>query len=193
MNILEMMLQNSGQLSSMAKNLGIDEAQIAAAMKQLTPVLTQSMQRQAQSEDGLGSLVNALQNGSHDRYVDEQDAVVSHDGISEGNKILGHLFGDKEVSRAVASQAAEKTGMDMGILKKMLPMLATMMMGSMGKQAANPSVGLGSLAGLAASMFGGKSSKSGGGLVDIVGNFLDFDHDGSAMDDIFGMASKFLK
>ncbi len=199
MNILDMMLQNSGQLSTIANSLGLSQEQVAAAMKQLTPALTQSVKKQAADENGLGNLVNALQKGNHERYLEKDDAIVSQEGISEGNQILGHLLGDKEVSRAVASQAAEKTGLDMGILKKMLPMLATMMMGSMGKQASNPNVGLGSLAGLAASMFGGSSkssggsAQSGGGLTDIIGNFLDFDHDGSSLDDILGMANKFLR
>ncbi len=193
MNILEMMLQNSGQISTMAKSLGLDQTQIESAIKQLTPALAQSVQRNATSTDGLSNLVNALQKKDHTRYIAEDDAIAQPEAISEGNKILGHLLGDKEVSRAVASQASEKSGIDSGILRKMLPMLATMFMGSMSKQASSSSSGLGSLAGMAASMFGGSSSKSGGGLTDILGNFLDFDHDGSSLDDIMGMATKFLK
>jgi hypothetical protein len=55
-------------------------------------------------------------------------------GIEEGNGILGHLFGSKEVSRAVAAQAAQATGIGQEILKQMLPVIASTMMGGLFKQ-----------------------------------------------------------
>jgi len=48
-----------------------------------------------------------------------------------------HLIGEltsKDVSRAVAGRAAEKSGVSPDILKKMLPMVAMMAMGGLGKQ-----------------------------------------------------------
>jgi hypothetical protein len=54
--------------------------------------------------------------------------------MEEGNGILGHLFGSKEVSRAVAAQAAQATGIGQEILKQMLPVIASTMMGGLYKQ-----------------------------------------------------------
>jgi hypothetical protein len=44
------------------------------------------------------------------------------------------LFGNKDVSRAVAAQAASATGIGQDILKQMLPVIASMVMGGLFKQ-----------------------------------------------------------
>ena len=54
--------------------------------------------------------------------------------MAEGNGILGHLFGSKELSRAVAAQAAQATGIGQEMLKQMLPVIASMIMGGLFKQ-----------------------------------------------------------
>ncbi len=43
--------------------------------------------------------------------------------VSDGNNILGHILGSKDVSRAVADRASANTGIDSGMLKQMLPCL----------------------------------------------------------------------
>ena len=123
----------------------------------------------------------------------------------EGNGILGHLLGSKEVSRAVASRASEKTGLGDDLLKQMLPVVATMVMGSLAKKSEEPDT-LTQLAG----MLGGGQAQS-GGLGGLLGGLLgggrqqaapksdglgmlnalfDADRDGSAMDDVFQMVLK---
>ena len=58
--------------------------------------------------------------------------------ITDGNSILGHIFGSKDVSRQVASQVSAQTGIGESALKAMLPIVAAMMMGSMSKRVAQP-------------------------------------------------------
>lgn len=53
-----------------------------------------------------------------------------------GNDILGQLFGSRDVSRAVAAQAAQATGIGQEILKQMLPAMASMLSGRMQNQMA---------------------------------------------------------
>ena len=57
--------------------------------------------------------------------------------MADGNGILGHLFGSKDLSRAVASQAAQATGIGQNVLQQMLPAIAAMLMGGMFKQSTN--------------------------------------------------------
>ena len=47
---------------------------------------------------------------------------------------LGQIFGSKDVSRGVAEEVAGSTGIDAGILKKMLPILAMAVVGHMMNQ-----------------------------------------------------------
>ncbi|MEL7446149.1 MAG: DUF937 domain-containing protein, partial [Pseudomonadota bacterium] len=83
-----------------------------------------------------------------------------------GNDILGNIFGSKDVSRSVAGEVASMTGIDEGILKKMLPILAMAVAGYMAKQAtgggAAPSdggSGGGALGGILGSIVAGIASR----------------------------------
>lgn len=76
--------------------------------------------------------------------------------MDEGNQILGHLFGSKDISRAVADQVAFTSGIGPSILKKMLPVVASMLMGGIFKGTQ------------------GRASQGGGGMMDeLLGSFME--------------------
>ncbi len=50
-----------------------------------------------------------------------------------GNDVLSQLFGSPEVSQAVVAQAAATSGVGQAILKQMLPVIASMVMGGLFK------------------------------------------------------------
>ncbi len=183
MSLLKALLEanDGGAVKALANNLGLDSGQAGSAIGQLLPALTAGMKRNVTQPGGLDALIGALTQGNHSRYLDDPGQLGSPEAIDDGNKILGHLLGNKEVSRKVAGQAAETTGIDTGILKKMLPMLAGLAMGTLSKQS-GPG---GSLDGI----LGGGSGDGTGGLLS---GFLDADGDGSIADDLLGMAKKFL-
>ncbi len=178
MSILNTILnsQNGAPVSALGRRFGLDENQTQAALKHLVPALNAGVKRNVQQQDGLSALLGALGNGNHDRYLEQPDLLERDETVSDGNGILGHIFGSKDVSRQVAAQASQQTGIDSGILKKMLPLVATMAMGSLKKQ----SQGMG-FTGQAA-----PASNSGGLLTQL----LDADGDGSIGDDIWNMAKK---
>ncbi len=182
MNLLETILSagNGGALQQLAKNFNLDESQAKGAIGALMPALTNGMKKNAATPDGLQGLIGALQGGNHKRYLDNPQSLSAPETIADGNGILGHLLGSKEVSRQVAAQAASQTGVDANVLKKMLPMLAAMAMGSMEKQTNQGKE-------LAASIGGGGSAAGG-----LLGKLLDSDGDGSVADDLMGLARKFF-
>ena len=182
MNLMDMILngQNGELVRQMANNFQLDEGQARSAMGALIPALSRGIGREASSSQGLEDLVGALGRGNHRQYLDDPASLGQAAAVVEGNGILGHLFGSKEVSREVASRAAQSSGVDSGILKKMLPLLASAAMGAMAKQ------GFGNDA---SRLAGGQD----GGIGSLLTSFLDADKDGSAMDDILGMASRFLR
>ena len=67
------------------------------------------------------------------------DRVIDHAGVAKAS--LYNVFGSKDVSRKVAAAASAKTGVDTDILKKMLPIVAAMAMGGLGRQAAASGAG----------------------------------------------------
>jgi hypothetical protein len=96
---------------------------------------------------------------------------------SDGNAILGHVFGSKDVSRQVASRASERTGIDPSILKKMLPLVAAMVMGGLSRKSGARSA---------------DPKTAGAGISAMLGPMLDRDGDGSMMDDVAGIVGGFL-
>ncbi len=184
--ILEMILkaQNGETMRQMAGNLGVNENDAQNAVAKLLPALMGGVKQNMSQQGGLGSLLNAIGQGNHGRYMDNPQEVTSNAAISEGNGILGHILGSKDVSRQVAGDAAASVGLDAGVVKKMLPMVAALLMGSLNKQASS--------SGLMGQLAGGINDDSASGLMGMVSSFLDADNDGSMADDLLGMAKKFL-
>lgn len=203
MQITDILAQVGG-LQSMARELGISESEAASGAEALAPAILGGFKKQAQAQpaglEGLGGLLGQLGGGNL------LDNVLSPEptDVGMGNDVLGQIFGSKDVSRTVAQNAAAQSGVDAGVLKQMLPMLAMAVAGVMAKQggdAAQPASGggLGGLAGLAGGgggglgdmlggLLGGKSGGAGG-----LASMLDMNGDGNALDDILGAAGKLLR
>jgi len=181
---LPSMLLNAGggdAVQRLAQNFGLDQNQTSSAVANLLPALGQGLARNAEQPGGLESLMGALSSGGHERYFDNPDALGSESTIQDGNGILGHILGSKDVSRNVARNAAAQTGIGEDVLKKMLPVVAAMAMGALSKQ--HSSAGLQALGG----------TQPAGGLMGMLGQFLGGSQDGSVVDDVLGMASKLFK
>jgi hypothetical protein len=182
MDLLSMILDQGGgsPVRQLAGNFGLNEDQAVAAITNLLPALGQGLARNAASSGGLESLLGALTAGGHQRYLEDPSMLGHEATVQDGNGILGHILGSKEVSRSVAQQAAEKTGIGVDILKKMLPVIAAITMGTLSRQAAG-------------ARGAAPSGSAGGGLTDLLSQFLNSDRDGSILDNLLGMASKFFK
>ncbi|MFZ5676779.1 MAG: DUF937 domain-containing protein [Pseudomonadota bacterium] len=154
-------------IAEIGRQFGLNEAQTRAAFEQLAPVVAAGIRRNNQSDDGLANLLKALQAGNHSQYADNPSTLGYDQVADDGNAILGHVFGSKDVSRGVANQAADLSGVSSAVLKKMLPVIAAIIMGQLAK-----------------GMFGGGKPASantpapapggqgGGGLGDILGDIL---------------------
>ena len=132
--LYEMLAQNSEATTQIARQFGLSQAQAQEAIEALVPAFSQGLRRNAADPYGIGAFLGAMSTGQHAKYYEDAANAFSQQGIAEGNGILGHLFGSKDVSRAVAAQAAQATGLGQDLLKQMLPVLASMIMGGLFKQ-----------------------------------------------------------
>ena len=204
-----------GQMQQAGSQYGLNPQQSQQAVGALLPAISSAMKRNMSQPQGLAGLLGALQNGGHERYLEDPQALQQN-AQTDGNAILGHLFGSKDVSRAVAGRAAEQTGIGADVLKKMLPMVAMMAMGGMAKQTRSNQGIQGMLAGAAmqqlmgGGMQGAPAKGIGGMLSGLLGGgaraqqrqvqqthsqglgmlgvLLDADGDGNMFDDLLGMA-----
>lgn len=214
MNMLEMLMQAQGGngMNNLGRQFGLDNTQTQAAVSQLLPAISSGLKQNTQNQDGLAALLGALDKGNHEQYYDDPSAMAAPQAALEGNGILGHLFGSKDVSRAVATRASENTGIGSDILKQMLPIVASMVMGSLSKQTREPSMqqALGGLMGGGGQSGGGLESAIGGILsgvlggggqgqgqqmtgANVLGSLLDADGDGSVADDLLNIAGRMMR
>jgi hypothetical protein len=196
------MLAQMGGLQSMARELGVSDAQAASGAAALLPAILGGFKKQAQSQpsglEGLGGLLGQLGGGG---LLDDVLAPQPTD-VRRGNDVLGQIFGSQDVSRAVAQNAASQSGLAPALLKKMLPLLAMLVAGYMAKQRgagadAQPSSEAGGLGGLLGSLLGGQAAGSGsatpGAAAPGLASMLDLDGDGNPLDDILRMVGRAIR
>jgi hypothetical protein len=185
MNLLELLMNSGGDqaVPQIARQFGIGEDQAQSALGALLPALSGALGRNmSQGGGGLETILGAL-GGAQGMGGMDPEALLSSDTTSIGNGILGQLFGSKDVSRAVASRAAEQTGIGGDVMKALLPVAATMLMSTLMKQGGSGNA-------LSALVGGGTSTQQGGGLLGSLASMLDQDKDGNPFDDILGMLGR---
>lgn len=174
MNILDSLLNSGdgGAVRELGAQFGLPPDQTQSALAALLPALMAGVQNNVSREGGLDSLASALAGGGHQQYINDPATLRDPATTADGNGILGHIFGSKDVSRQVAQQASAQTGIDPGILKQMLPVIAALAMGAMSRQSQSAGAG------------------SGRGLASMLAPMLDQNRDGSVADDLLGLAGK---
>lgn len=159
--------QGSRALEALSQRFNLTPDQTRAAIDQLAPAVMSGMRNETASPQGLQGLLGALVKGDHGRYLDGDEAGM----VDDGNGILAHIFGSKDVSRGVAAEVARETGLGDTTMKQMLPMVASLVMGALGKnlmgdQASTKGGGLGDMLG---QMLGGAGGSGGGELGQMLG------------------------
>lgn len=156
MDLMDLLKASGGNdsVGKLADAVGLGKDDAGKLVASLGPAILGNLTKGAGDAGGLSSLKRALDRGSHSQYIDNPESMLSDDTRKDGNKILGHILGDKNASRAVAAAAENETGIDVGVIKKALPLLATLAMGAMSKKNKEPEGGgLGDLLGMARKFF----------------------------------------
>ncbi len=126
-------LAQAGGVEAISRELGIDNATARSGLGALLPAVTDGMRGQAASSPqgfgGLGSILGQLGGGGLSSVIAPEPT-----NIDQGNQVLGQIFGNKDTSRAVAADAAQKSGVSPDLLKKMLPIVAMLVAGYLAKQ-----------------------------------------------------------
>ncbi|MBN2701946.1 MAG: DUF937 domain-containing protein [Methylothermaceae bacterium] len=186
MNMLQIVMENGGQsaIRQVAQRTGLSESQANQLFSMILPALGEGVRRNVKAPSQREGLMNALAQKKHQQVLEQPETLAQEDAIQDGNAILGHLFGSKDVSRNVASRVAERSGTEPDIVKQLLPMAAKLVMGALSKETEKRG------------MLNGQTSSPGTQQADFMGSFMDFfdmNNDGSVMDDLSNIARKFFK
>jgi len=129
-----MQAQNGAATEAMAKQFNLAQEQATKAMAALMPAFSTGFKRSATDPYNFMGVMQDITSGNYGKYFEDMGKAFTPQGIADGNNVLARLFGSKEVSRAVAAQAAQMTGIGQEIYKRMLPAMADTLMGGLFKE-----------------------------------------------------------
>jgi hypothetical protein len=137
--------------------------QVQTAVTALLPAISTGLKQSTATPEGLGNLFGVM-GQQRDLYAmyDDPQAAFGQEGRSAGNDVLSVIFGSPDVSRAVADQAQNFSGVDSSVLKKMLPVLAGILISGLMRGGS----------GQAAPSAPPTSPAQGGGLGEILGQMI---------------------
>ena len=161
-------------LSDLAAMLGTDEATAEQASRQALPALLGGIEANTADPGGASSFAQAVD--QHSSSLIDGGVDLGQVDPGDGEKIVGHVFGDNESQ--VINQLSLGGAGSSGLMAKLLPMLAPIVMSYLAKKlgggaaAGGQSGGLGDLLGGILGGAGGSGGQGGGGLGDLLGGLL---------------------
>ncbi len=167
-------------LDQISGQIGADKEQTAAAASGIFASLLGGLANNATSEGGLSSLMGALDRNHDGSVLDDVPGLIGGllenggqgSGATNGLGILNHILGGQQ--ETVAEQVSQTSGLNMGQVMKLLPVLAPIVMGVLGRAKNQGGLDLGNLAGilLGSAQQGAEQSGMGGLLGSVLGGVL---------------------
>ena len=178
-------------VSAISQQIGADESTTSSAIQAALPMILGGLARNAASDGGAGALAGALDRDHDGSMLDDIAGFVMGGGAQQANGagILGHVFGDRQ--DAVQQGVSQASGLDPSMVMKLLPLLAPIVMGYLGRQKQEQGLDPASLAG----MLGGANQQmqeQQSPLMGMLSSVLDSNKDGSMVDDAIRLAGGFL-
>lgn len=125
-------------LGQLAGAFGTDNDMMGKAVAAALPALLGGLTRNAREPQGAESLFNAV-NKNHDGSILDSLGMIlggsqwgQQQATRDGEKILGHVFGGGRPR--VEQQVAQTSGMSSALVSKLLPILAPIVLGYLGKK-----------------------------------------------------------
>jgi hypothetical protein len=189
--MVEILMQQLGgdTARQLGQKVGLDESAASKAIAGALPMVLGGLARNAQQKGGAEALLGALDRDHDGSILDDLGGFLKGGGGSQGEAILGHVFGGKRP--AVESALGQASGIDKGQAGQLMAMLAPLVMAALAKQ--KKSAGL-DASGLAR-MLGQERQAApagAGAAMGMVGKLLDRDGDGDIKDDIASMGAGLL-
>jgi len=182
MGLMDILMQAGGGslLDQVARQAGINPDQAEDLIKSVgSAMLGQVKGRIESPKVDSSDLEDLLRDSKYANMLERPEEHLQSPRMKEaGDDLLRHITGSKEVSREVASEVAQRSGFDTSLIKSLLPMLAPLVIGALSRGIASDDVPVNMK----------PSRESDNGLM----GMLDFDNDGSIMDDVAGLAMKYI-
>ncbi len=156
-------------MSDLAGQVGGDAAGTEIAVRQILPALLGGLQANAQDPAGASSLAGALEQHSPDLV--EGGVDLGHVDPEDGSKIVSNIFGGR--SEQVAETLGGSLGGDTGLVQRLLPILAPIVLSYLAKRLGGQDpAAQGGLGDVLGGLLGGAQGGASGGLGSVLGGLL---------------------
>ncbi len=120
-------------MKMLGSKVGLDKNTSKNAISSIAQLLTGKLADNASTKEGSEELLRALEKHRNGGVLNKVEDLVNDDvdTDTEGEKIVDHILGDKK-ENAIMSMA-KNLNIDSGTIMKLLPMVAPMVMGALGK------------------------------------------------------------
>jgi hypothetical protein len=146
-------------IDRLAAQLGVDPDTAEDAVRKAVPSLLGGMEANAQDPAGAASLSRAV--GGHSSALVDGGVNLDDVDTDDGDRIVSNVFGPER--NQVVNQLAGSTKADSGLIGKLLPLLAPIVMSYLAKQMSGRSAAPGGGGGGIADILGGVLGGGGGG------------------------------
>jgi len=175
-------------VAGVMNQLGIKNEQAQMAVSAAVPFLLTALSKNAANGDAQ-NINRALETKHDGSILDNLGGFLSSGNFSDGAGILSHVLGGKQAQ--VENAIGQSSGLNSSQIGQLLPMLAPIVMGYLGKQKNEQGLDAGGLTNLLGGLVGG-AAHSNQREMSTIERLLDQDGDGNAMDDVMDLGSKFL-
>ena len=191
--ILDLLAQNltGNQTDQIAQRIGADPRTTQQAIGAALPAILAAMNRNTNSSQGAGALAAALDRDHDGSLLDNLGGFLGGQlggKQADGGGILGHILGGQR--QTVEQGVAKASGLDMGSVAKLLPILAPIVMAALGRQKRARGLDPTGLSGLLGQEATRARQQAPSGLLGALSGFLDADGDGSVQDDLMARAGQ---
>jgi hypothetical protein len=174
-------------ITQISRKIGADEQTTKAALSTALPLLVSALAKNTSKTEGAQSLNQALTKDHDGSILNDVPGYLENPEAANGAKILGHVLGSQQ--SAVTKGLTQGTGLNSEQVDQLLQIGAPLLMGLLGQQQQQKGFDPNGLS----TYLGGQQQKAQESDPDLMGalnTLLDADKDGTALDDVIGMAAK---
>ena len=159
-------------VNDISRRLGADPSKTRAAIDGALPILVAALGKEAADPARRPGLEDAIRTDHDGSVVDNLPAYLSGEmsgKATNGDKIVDHVLGDRQQSAVQALSG--RSGLDLGTIASLLPLLAPIVMGILGKKQRTGELGMDSIT----DVLGGDTQRAADGspdLGDLLGSVL---------------------
>lgn len=153
-------LLNQIPVADIANKLGADQTQVSQAIQTLVPTLLGTLQENVQADDIDSSELESTVVAEGQSDLLTGGVNVDQLDVNQGSQLVASLFGGNDTNQVASALAGAGAGSG-DLIKRLLPMLAPIVLAYVGKQFAQKQ-GTGAAA----------QAGPGGGMADVLGSIL---------------------